>query len=202
MMCYTFSFFGVGGLCSLSRLALLKRYWLVFFRAPWSGTARCRPGRWMVRSGLWQWAFMHYVGYSSMFVGGVDACDVTAALCSDHRTYCNTEEKHEHRHLTQIQAIKLFMTSRRPNLKCENPFTPASMKAGFWDLKGDDLLQKKAALIFESVMSCRWQRADPGGVIWCGGHCSTGGLLDRADPQQVGVWKYVVFDQSVPLLKL
>uniref|UniRef100_A0A3Q4C0U2 VWFA domain-containing protein n=1 Tax=Mola mola TaxID=94237 RepID=A0A3Q4C0U2_MOLML len=32
-------------------------------------------------------------------------------------TYCNTEEQHEHRHLTQIQAIKLFMKGRRPNLK-------------------------------------------------------------------------------------
>uniref|UniRef100_H3DB17 Calcium voltage-gated channel auxiliary subunit alpha2delta 3 n=1 Tax=Tetraodon nigroviridis TaxID=99883 RepID=H3DB17_TETNG len=38
---------------------------------------------------------------------------------ADEWTYCNTEEKHEHRHLTQIQAIKLFMTSRRPNLKCD-----------------------------------------------------------------------------------
>lgn len=119
-MCYTQCLFLKGGCEHLSRLALLKRYWLVFFRAPWSGTARCRPGRWMVRPGLWKWAFMHYVGYSSMFVWDVDACDVTVALCSDHRTYCNTEEKHEHRHLTQIQAIKLFMTSRRPNLKCKN----------------------------------------------------------------------------------
>ncbi|XP_039652527.1 voltage-dependent calcium channel subunit alpha-2/delta-3 isoform X3 [Perca fluviatilis] len=34
-------------------------------------------------------------------------------------TYCNTEEQHEHRHLTQIQAIKLFMTGRRPHLRCD-----------------------------------------------------------------------------------
>uniref|UniRef100_A0A3Q3J458 VWFA domain-containing protein n=1 Tax=Monopterus albus TaxID=43700 RepID=A0A3Q3J458_MONAL len=40
-------------------------------------------------------------------------------VCLDHRTYCNTEEEHEHRHLTQIQAIKLFMTGRRPHLKCD-----------------------------------------------------------------------------------
>uniref|UniRef100_A0A3Q2NXV1 Calcium channel, voltage dependent, alpha2/delta subunit 3 n=1 Tax=Fundulus heteroclitus TaxID=8078 RepID=A0A3Q2NXV1_FUNHE len=38
---------------------------------------------------------------------------------ADEWTYCNTEEKHEHRHLTQIQAIKLFMTGRRPHLKCD-----------------------------------------------------------------------------------
>ncbi|XP_035858508.1 voltage-dependent calcium channel subunit alpha-2/delta-3 isoform X4 [Sander lucioperca] len=34
-------------------------------------------------------------------------------------TYCNTEEQHEHRHLTQIQAIKLFMMGRRPHLRCD-----------------------------------------------------------------------------------
>nr|XP_043879040.1 voltage-dependent calcium channel subunit alpha-2/delta-3 isoform X2 [Solea senegalensis] len=38
---------------------------------------------------------------------------------ADEWTYCNTEEQHEHRHLTQIQAIKLFMTGRRPHLKCD-----------------------------------------------------------------------------------
>lgn len=53
---------------SLTRLALLKRYWLVFFRAPWSGTARCRPGKWMVTLGLWEWAFMRYVGYPSVII--------------------------------------------------------------------------------------------------------------------------------------
>ncbi|KAK7916639.1 hypothetical protein WMY93_012400 [Mugilogobius chulae] len=38
---------------------------------------------------------------------------------ADEWTYCNTEEEHEHRHLTQIQAIKLFLTGKRPHLKCE-----------------------------------------------------------------------------------
>uniref|UniRef100_A0A8C4EI12 Calcium channel, voltage dependent, alpha2/delta subunit 3 n=1 Tax=Dicentrarchus labrax TaxID=13489 RepID=A0A8C4EI12_DICLA len=38
---------------------------------------------------------------------------------ADEWTYCNTEEQHEHRHLTQIQAIKLFLTGRRPHLKCD-----------------------------------------------------------------------------------
>uniref|UniRef100_A0A8C6ULB1 Calcium channel, voltage dependent, alpha2/delta subunit 3 n=1 Tax=Neogobius melanostomus TaxID=47308 RepID=A0A8C6ULB1_9GOBI len=38
---------------------------------------------------------------------------------ADEWTYCNTEEVHEHRHLTQIQAIKLFMTGKRPHLKCD-----------------------------------------------------------------------------------
>ncbi|XP_061583138.1 voltage-dependent calcium channel subunit alpha-2/delta-3 isoform X3 [Cololabis saira] len=38
---------------------------------------------------------------------------------ADEWTYCNTEEKHEHRHLSQIEVIKLFMTGRRPQLKCD-----------------------------------------------------------------------------------
>ncbi|KAF3689884.1 Voltage-dependent calcium channel subunit alpha-2/delta-3 [Channa argus] len=38
---------------------------------------------------------------------------------ADEWTYCNTEEEHEHRHLTQIQAIKLFMTGNRLHLKCD-----------------------------------------------------------------------------------
>ncbi|KAI4898906.1 hypothetical protein NFI96_006875, partial [Prochilodus magdalenae] len=34
-------------------------------------------------------------------------------------TYCNTDEHHEHRYLTQIQAIKLYLTGRKPHLKCD-----------------------------------------------------------------------------------
>lgn len=117
-----------------TRLALLKRYWLVFFRAPWSGTARCRPGRWMVTLGLWKWAFMRYVGYFSVFTRDVEACDVTVWLCLDHRTYCNTEEQHEHRHLTQIQAIKLFMTGRRPHLKCNRHLSHTYINQITWNL--------------------------------------------------------------------
>lgn len=73
----------------------------------------------MVMLGLWERAIMRYVGYPSVFIRDVEACDVTLWLCLDHRTYCNTEEQHEHRHLTQIQAIKMFMTGRRTHLKCK-----------------------------------------------------------------------------------
>ncbi|XP_073732347.1 voltage-dependent calcium channel subunit alpha-2/delta-3 isoform X4 [Misgurnus anguillicaudatus] len=38
---------------------------------------------------------------------------------ADEWTYCNTDERHEHRHLTQVQAIKIYMTSRRPHHKCD-----------------------------------------------------------------------------------
>uniref|UniRef100_A0A673HQV7 Voltage-dependent calcium channel subunit alpha-2/delta-3-like n=1 Tax=Sinocyclocheilus rhinocerous TaxID=307959 RepID=A0A673HQV7_9TELE len=38
---------------------------------------------------------------------------------ADEWTYCNTDEHHEHRHLTQVQAIKLYMTSRKPHLRCD-----------------------------------------------------------------------------------
>uniref|UniRef100_A0AAY4A9R9 VWFA domain-containing protein n=1 Tax=Denticeps clupeoides TaxID=299321 RepID=A0AAY4A9R9_9TELE len=40
-------------------------------------------------------------------------------LCCDYRTYCNTDEHHEHRYLSQIQAIKLYMTGRKTHLKCD-----------------------------------------------------------------------------------
>uniref|UniRef100_A0A8C1VXM6 Calcium channel, voltage dependent, alpha2/delta subunit 3 n=1 Tax=Cyprinus carpio TaxID=7962 RepID=A0A8C1VXM6_CYPCA len=42
-----------------------------------------------------------------------------AIFCCCFRTYCNTDEHHENRHLTQVQAIKLYMTSRKPHLKCD-----------------------------------------------------------------------------------
>ncbi|CAM4731656.1 unnamed protein product [Leuciscus chuanchicus] len=38
---------------------------------------------------------------------------------ADEWTYCNTDEHHDHRHLSQVQAIKLYMTSRKPHLKCD-----------------------------------------------------------------------------------
>ncbi|XP_051966997.1 voltage-dependent calcium channel subunit alpha-2/delta-3-like [Xyrauchen texanus] len=38
---------------------------------------------------------------------------------ADEWTYCNTDEHHEHRHLTQVQAIKMYMTNRKPHLKCD-----------------------------------------------------------------------------------
>uniref|UniRef100_A0A671K2E6 Voltage-dependent calcium channel subunit alpha-2/delta-3-like n=1 Tax=Sinocyclocheilus anshuiensis TaxID=1608454 RepID=A0A671K2E6_9TELE len=38
---------------------------------------------------------------------------------ADEWTYCNPDEHHEHRHLTQVQAIRLYMTSRKPHLKCD-----------------------------------------------------------------------------------
>ncbi|KAM6980754.1 voltage-dependent calcium channel subunit alpha-2/delta-3 [Aplochiton taeniatus] len=38
---------------------------------------------------------------------------------ADEWTYCNTDEHHEHRHLTQIQAIKLYLTGRMPHLRCD-----------------------------------------------------------------------------------
>ncbi|XP_067286907.1 voltage-dependent calcium channel subunit alpha-2/delta-3 isoform X2 [Pseudorasbora parva] len=38
---------------------------------------------------------------------------------ADEWTYCNTDEHHEHFHLSQVQAIRLYMTSRKPHLKCD-----------------------------------------------------------------------------------
>uniref|UniRef100_A0A8C1VV94 Calcium channel, voltage dependent, alpha2/delta subunit 3 n=1 Tax=Cyprinus carpio TaxID=7962 RepID=A0A8C1VV94_CYPCA len=56
--------------------------------------------------------------YSFVFLGLHDLEQPDVAL-ADEWTYCNTDEHHENRHLTQVQAIKLYMTSRKPHLKCD-----------------------------------------------------------------------------------
>ncbi|XP_052330531.1 voltage-dependent calcium channel subunit alpha-2/delta-3-like [Oncorhynchus keta] len=38
---------------------------------------------------------------------------------ADEWTYCNTDEYYEHRSLSQIQAIKLYLTGRKPLIKCD-----------------------------------------------------------------------------------
>ncbi|XP_071017560.1 voltage-dependent calcium channel subunit alpha-2/delta-3-like [Oncorhynchus clarkii lewisi] len=38
---------------------------------------------------------------------------------ADEWTYCNTDEYNEHRSLSQIQAIKLYLTGRKPLIKCD-----------------------------------------------------------------------------------
>ncbi|KAG9333593.1 hypothetical protein JZ751_010809 [Albula glossodonta] len=35
------------------------------------------------------------------------------------RIYCNTDEHHEHRYLSQKDAIKLYLMGRKPHLKCD-----------------------------------------------------------------------------------
>uniref|UniRef100_A0A4W4GGD2 VWFA domain-containing protein n=1 Tax=Electrophorus electricus TaxID=8005 RepID=A0A4W4GGD2_ELEEL len=34
-------------------------------------------------------------------------------------TYCNTDDHHEHQYLTQVKAIKQYLTSRKPQFKCD-----------------------------------------------------------------------------------
>uniref|UniRef100_A0AAR2L2F6 VWFA domain-containing protein n=1 Tax=Pygocentrus nattereri TaxID=42514 RepID=A0AAR2L2F6_PYGNA len=36
-----------------------------------------------------------------------------------NRTYCNTDEHPEHRYLSQIEAIKLYLSGEQPHLKCD-----------------------------------------------------------------------------------
>ncbi|XP_073667931.1 voltage-dependent calcium channel subunit alpha-2/delta-3 isoform X2 [Paramisgurnus dabryanus] len=59
-----------------------------------------------------------FKGNVSLEVGLHDLEQPDVAL-ADEWTYCNTDERHEHRHLTQVQAIKIYMTSRRPHHKCD-----------------------------------------------------------------------------------
>lgn len=97
---------------SVTDMCVCVLIFFFFFRAPWSGTARCRLGRWMVRQGLWK-----VVVHALCRLHQWEVLTVTGPRA--HRTYCNTEEKHEHRHLNQIQAIKVFMTGRKSHFKCK-----------------------------------------------------------------------------------
>ncbi|XP_035376482.1 voltage-dependent calcium channel subunit alpha-2/delta-3 [Electrophorus electricus] len=38
---------------------------------------------------------------------------------ADEWTYCNTDDHHEHQYLTQVKAIKQYLTSRKPQFKCD-----------------------------------------------------------------------------------
>lgn len=40
------------------------------------------------------------------------------SLWSCYRTYCNTDEHPEHRYLSQIEAIKLYLSGHEPHLYC------------------------------------------------------------------------------------
>ncbi|XP_052465352.1 voltage-dependent calcium channel subunit alpha-2/delta-3 isoform X2 [Carassius gibelio] len=59
-----------------------------------------------------------FKGSVSLEVGLHDLEQPDVAL-ADEWTYCNTDEHHDHHHLTQVQAIRLYMTSRKPHLKCD-----------------------------------------------------------------------------------
>uniref|UniRef100_A0AAY4A5B7 VWFA domain-containing protein n=1 Tax=Denticeps clupeoides TaxID=299321 RepID=A0AAY4A5B7_9TELE len=50
---------------------------------------------------------------------GLRDLDQPDVALADEWTYCNTDEHHEHRYLSQIQAIKLYMTGRKTHLKCD-----------------------------------------------------------------------------------
>uniref|UniRef100_A0A672Y383 Calcium channel, voltage dependent, alpha2/delta subunit 3 n=1 Tax=Sphaeramia orbicularis TaxID=375764 RepID=A0A672Y383_9TELE len=62
-------------------------------------------------------------GHGKYFFRGNVSVEAGMSLFIDKRLstvgYETRELIHEHRHLTQIQAIKLFMTGRRPHLKCD-----------------------------------------------------------------------------------
>lgn len=42
------------------------------------------------------------------------------------RTYCNTDEHPEHRYLTQMEAIKLYLNGYEPHLHCQSCQHPSS----------------------------------------------------------------------------
>lgn len=47
--------------------------------------------------------------------------DSSVHFCPPRRTYCNTDEHPEHRYLSQIEAIKLYLRGNEPLLHCAQP---------------------------------------------------------------------------------
>ncbi|XP_076859322.1 voltage-dependent calcium channel subunit alpha-2/delta-3 isoform X3 [Brachyhypopomus gauderio] len=50
---------------------------------------------------------------------GLRDLDQPDVALADEWTYCNTDDHHEHQFLTQVQAIKQYLTSRKPQFKCD-----------------------------------------------------------------------------------
>ncbi|KAF4093540.1 hypothetical protein AMELA_G00003140 [Ameiurus melas] len=61
----------------------------------------------------------HFFKGNVTLEAGLRDLDQPGVALADEWTYCNTDEHHEHRYLTQIQAIKLYLTGRKPHLKCD-----------------------------------------------------------------------------------
>lgn len=44
--------------------------------------------------------------------------NVPNVVSFESRTYCNTDEHPEHRYLSQIEAIKLYLSGHETHLRC------------------------------------------------------------------------------------
>uniref|UniRef100_A0A7N9ANL7 Calcium voltage-gated channel auxiliary subunit alpha2delta 3 n=1 Tax=Mastacembelus armatus TaxID=205130 RepID=A0A7N9ANL7_9TELE len=60
-----------------------------------------------------------YLMYSSYFVTGLHDLEHPDVALADEWTYCNTDEHPEHRYLSQIEAIKLYLSGHDPHLQCD-----------------------------------------------------------------------------------
>ncbi|KAK3512976.1 hypothetical protein QTP70_033865 [Hemibagrus guttatus] len=61
----------------------------------------------------------HFFKGNVSLEAGLRDLDQPGVALADEWIYCNTDEHHEHRYLTQVQAIKLYLTGRKPHLKCD-----------------------------------------------------------------------------------
>lgn len=57
--------------------------------------------------------------FLSWFRGKGRSYDYSHALVHVLRSYCNTDLHPEHRHLSQLEAIKLYLKGKEPLLQCE-----------------------------------------------------------------------------------
>lgn len=68
------------------------------------------------------WVPWHQKRFISGAIDPILKC-VTGRLmspCVCCRVYCDTSKRREHQHLSQIQALRLYMTGQQPHLKCES----------------------------------------------------------------------------------
>lgn len=154
----------------------------------------------MVTPGLWKWAFMRYVGYPSVFIGDVEACDETVLAL-----FWTTGLTATQRSSTSTVTWPRFKPSSSSWRAADHTSNVRDTRDGWIDhreisVKQMDVLGHKGPYLLNwSETLGRWQRADPGGVIWCSGHSSTGGLLDRTRPQQVRVRKFLPVKPRIKL---
>uniref|UniRef100_A0A6Q2XMT1 VWFA domain-containing protein n=1 Tax=Esox lucius TaxID=8010 RepID=A0A6Q2XMT1_ESOLU len=63
--------------------------------------------------------FLIFMSLEYLSVLGLHDLEHPDVQLADEWTYCNTDEHPEHRYLSQIDAIKLYLSGREPHLKCD-----------------------------------------------------------------------------------
>lgn len=122
------------GICAPCRWSLLINPFCLISRPAWLRAPWCVPGRWMVRikpsfismdisCHLWYQVISSpslplLVERQRKATPQILTCSCFGP-CHILRSYCNTDLHPEHRHLSQLDAIKLYLKGKEPLLQCE-----------------------------------------------------------------------------------